>query len=279
MPFMLCFIALLLVPLLYSGYLSLFHSQLIGGTTFVGLSNFFDVALDPKFLAGLGRTLLFLVVQMPIMLGSALVLALVIDSGRVRGMRIARALIFVPYAVPGAVAALMWGYLYGKDFGLISQIVALLHLPSLDLLAPGQILGSMMNIVTWEFVGYNMIIMYSALRAIPSELYEAAAIDGAGPLRIAWSIKIPAIRPAILLTVIFSIIGSFQIFTEPSLLRNLAPGAIDAAYTPNLYAYSTAFIGQDPNYSAAIAFVLGLVIAVVSYVVQLGIQKGTVGRR
>ena len=69
-------------------------------------------------------------------------------------------------------------------------------------------LGSMMNIVTWEFVGYNMIIMYAALRSIPAELYEAAEIDGAGQFRLAWSIKIPAIRPAILLTIIFSIIGS-----------------------------------------------------------------------
>ena len=75
-------------------------------------------------------------------------------------------------------------------------------------------LGSIMNIVTWSFVGYNMVIMYSALRASP-ELYEAAEIDGADPLRMAWSIKIPVIRPAILLTLIFSIIGSFQIFNEP----------------------------------------------------------------
>ena len=87
-----------------------------------------------------------------------------------------------------------------------------------DFLSPENILGSMMNIVTWEFIGYNMIIMYAALRSIPSELYEAAEIDGAGQFRLAWSVKIPAIRPAIMLTVIFSIIGSFQLFAEPSLL-------------------------------------------------------------
>ncbi len=78
-------------------------------------------------------------------------------------------------------------------------------------------LGSIMNVITWSFVGYNMVVMYSALRVVPHELYEAAEIDGACQLRMAWSIKIPVIRPAILLTLIFSIIGSFQIFNEPQL--------------------------------------------------------------
>ena len=81
-----------------------------------------------------------------------------------------------------------------------------------------RILFSIMNIITWAYVGYNMIIMYSALKSIPAELYEAAEIDGASQWRLAWSVKIPLIRPAILLTVIFSVIGSFQIFNEPSLL-------------------------------------------------------------
>src|SRR6185503_14853997 len=113
----------------------------------------------------------------------------------------------------------MWGFLYGQDFGPIGQVFAAFGLDKPNLLSDGNVLGSMMNIVTWEYVGYNMIIMYSALRSVPAELYEAAEIDGASQFRVAWSIKIPAIRPAILLTVIFSIIGSFQIFAEPSLLN------------------------------------------------------------
>jgi len=118
-----------------------------------------------------------------------------------------------------------------------------------------------------------MIIMYAALRAIPADLFEAAEIDGAGQFRVAWSIKIPAIRPAILLTVIFSIIGTFQLFAEPSLLNNIAPDAITNSYTPNYYAYNLAFINQELNYAAAIAFLLGLFIAIVSYVVQLASQR------
>ena len=179
----------------------------------------------------------------------------------------------MPYAVPAVVATLMWGYLYGADFGPIAQIARAVGFGTPDFLSPENILGSMMNIVTWEFVGYNMIIMYAALRSIPAELYEAAEIDGAGQFRLAWSVKIPAIRPAIMLTVIFSIIGSFQLFAEPSLLNAIAPTRSRTPSHPNYYAYNLAFINQELNYAAAIAFLLGLVIAVVSYFVQLGSER------
>ncbi|MDQ1570905.1 MAG: multiple sugar transport system permease protein [Actinomycetota bacterium] len=272
-PFFVIFITMLIIPLFYSGYLSFFATRLVGGVSFVGFDNYVKTFTDPLFLAGVGRTALFLVIQVPIMLGLALFLALALDSGRVRGSKVLRLLIFIPYAIPGVVATLMWGYLYGQDFGPIDQILGFLGLGQPNLLSDSNVLGSMMNIVTWEFVGYNMIIMYSALRSIPSELYEAAEIDGASQFRIAWSIKIPAIRPAILLTVIFSIIGSFQLFNEPSLLRNIAPNAISTSYTPNFYAYNLAFVSQNVNYAAAVAFILGIVIMIVSYVVQLTTQR------
>lgn len=273
LPFFIVFITMLVVPLVYAGYLSLFESKLIGGEVFAGLANYGRALADPAFLAGLGRVALFFIVQVPIMLGLALFFALALDSARAHGSKAIRMLIYMPYAVPAVVATLMWGYLYGEDFGPIAQIARAAGLGTPDFLSPETILGSMMNIVTWEFVGYNMIIMYAALRSIPAELYEAAEIDGAGQFRLAWSVKIPAIRPAILLTIIFSIIGSFQLFTEPSLLNAIAPDAISSSFTPNYYAYNLAFVNQELNYAAAIAFLLGIVIAVVSYVVQLSEER------
>ena len=273
LPFMVVFVLMLLVPLVYAGYISLYQSTLIAGVKFGGLANYLKAFTDPLFLEGLGRMGLFLVVQVPIMLGLSLFIALALDSGRVRGQGAVRLLTFMPYAVPGVVATLMWGYLYGNDFGPIAQTLRMLGLPAPDLLSEQLILSSMMNVVTWEYVGYNMIIMYSALRAIPRDIYEAAMIDGASEIRTALSIKIPAIRPAIMLTVIFSIIGTFQLFNEPSLMRALNPAAINLSYTPNFYAYNIAFINQDINYAAAIAFALGLFIAVISYVVQLSTAR------
>ncbi len=267
-PFLVVFLAMFVAPLAYSAYLSLFSSQLVGGEIFTGLGNYARALQDPSFWGGLGRVALFLFIQVPIMLAAAIFFALAIDSRRVRGGRLVRLLVFIPYAVPSVVATLMWGYLYGTDFGLITQIFKAVGLTSPNLLSPGNVLGSTMNIVCWEFIGYNMIILYAALRSIPEELYEAAEIDGASQLRIAWSIKLPAIRQAILLTVIFSIIGSFQLFNEPNLLFNIAPNAIGTDFTPNLYAFNVAFKNQEINYAAAIAFLLGIVIMIVSFVVQ-----------
>lgn len=273
LPFMAVFALMVAVPLVYAGYLSFFRKQLIGGVSFVGLENYARALSDPSFLGGVARMALFLVIQVPIMLGLSLLFALALDSGMLRLQRFIRLGVFLPYAIPSVVATLMWGYLYGKDFGPFAQLAKAIGLPAPDFLAGGNVLFSIMNIVTWGFVGYNMIVMYAALRSIPSELYEAARVDGANEWRIAWSIKVPAIRGALLLTTIFSVIGSFQLFNEPNLLRVIAPVAIGQDYTPNMYAYQLSFVNQDSNYAAAIAFLLGIVIMAVSYAVQLGARR------
>nr|MBA2263028.1 sugar ABC transporter permease [Chloroflexota bacterium] len=242
LPFFVIFLAMIIVPLGYAGYLSFFRQQLVGGTSFAGFANYTRALTDPAFLSGVARMLLFLLIQVPIMLGLSLFFALALDSGMVRLEKFIRLGIYVPYAVPAVVAALMWGYLYGRDFGPFAQLAGMVGLPAPPFLAPDFVLFSIINVVNWEFIGYNMIIIYAALRSIPTELYEAARVDGASEPRIAWSIKIPAVRPALILTVIFSVIGSFQLFNEPNLLRILAPNAISSSYTPNLYAYSLAFV-------------------------------------
>ncbi|MEN2740258.1 sugar ABC transporter permease [Microbacterium sp. X-17] len=268
-PFMAVFALVFLAPLLYALYLSLFRSQLVGGTQFVWLENYGHALTDPQFWEAFGRVLVFLVIQVPIMLALALAAALAIDSQRLRGSSFFRITLFLPYAVPAVVAVLMWGYLYGNQFGLTANIN---HLVGFELITPfakNWMLVSIGNIVTWEFVGYNMLIFYSALKTIPTELYEAASIDGAGSWRTVFSIKIPALRSAIVIATIFSIIGSFQLFNEPNILRPLAPNVITTFYTPNMYAYNLSFSGQQFNYAATVAIIMGLITAVIAYVVQL----------
>ncbi|MFD5161943.1 carbohydrate ABC transporter permease [Streptomyces hawaiiensis] len=266
-PFMVLFLLMFLTPLGYAAYLSLFQERLIGGTTFVGLDNYVAALKDPLLAEGVLRVAAFFVIQVPLMLLLALLFALALDSGLLRLARVIRLGIFVPYAVPSVVATLMWGYLYGPDFGPFAQLGEKFGLPVPHFLSDGWMLSSLANVVTWEFVGYNMIILYAALRTVPKELYEAAAMDGAGAWRIARSIKLPALRPALMLTLLFSVIGSFQLFNEPKLLQGIAPDVIDSSYTANLYAYSLAFTGQQVNYAAAVSFLLGLVIVIFSYVV------------
>jgi multiple sugar transport system permease protein len=263
-PFMFVFVAMLVVPLGYALYLSLFRQQLIGGTVFAGLDNYRTALTDSLLWGGVLRVARFLVIQVPVMIGLALCFALALDSGRLALARLVRLGIFLPFAVPSVVAALMWGYLYGPDFGPFAQLAKGLGLPAPHFLTNSWMLGSLANIVTWEFTGYNMIILFAALQAIPPEIYEAARMDGAGAIRTAWSIKLPSIRPALLLTVIFSIIGTFQLFNEPNIMTTIAPTVIGTSYTPNLYAYKLAFVNQEINYSAAVSFALGFVILVVS---------------
>ena len=268
-PFMLVFALVFLAPIAYSIYLSLYKNRLIGGNSFVGLQNYKQALHDSEFWSAFGRVALFLVVQVPIMLLLALLVALAIDSGRLHGKAFFRVTVFLPYAVPAVVATLMWGFMYGSQFGLVGNINDALHTSLPDPLGSHLMLASIGNIVTWEFVGYNMLIFYSALRVVPTSLYESAEIDGAGQFRIITAIKLPAIRGALVIATIFSVIGSFQLFNEPAILRPLARNVLTTGYTPNMYAYSLSFSGQQYNYAATVAIIMGVITMVIAYVVQL----------
>jgi multiple sugar transport system permease protein len=272
-PFMVLFLLLFIAPLAYALYLSLFKEQLVGGTSFVGLDNYTEGLKDAAFLAGVKRVALFLIVQVPVMLSLALLFALILDSGKVLFPKLWRVGFFVPYAIPTVIAALMWGFLYGKDFGPFADIADKLGTNPPNFLGEKTMLWSIANVSTWTYTGYNMIILYAALRAIPGDLYEAAAVDGAGPVRTAIHIKLPLLRPAILLCTIFSVIGSFQLFAEPQIFSSIARDVIGKSYTPNLYVYNLAFSDQRLNYAAALSFMLGLVVFAVSYLVMYASRR------
>jgi len=266
LPFLVLFAAFLVAPLAYALYISLFRDTLVGGRQFAGIANYLRVFEDAKFWGGVGNLLWFGVVQVPIMLGLALLFAIVLDRGNLYGKGLFRLGFFIPYAVPTVIAALIWGYLYGPAFGPFTQVADWAGVPPPNFLSDGAMIYSLANVVTWEFTGYNMVIYYAALKAIPSDLHEAAIIDGAGPRQYAWRVQLPLLWPAILLTIIFSINGTLQLFNEPYLMRALAPQVIGTSYTPNVYAYFLATANQQFNYAAAVSFVLGAVIAAIAYV-------------
>lgn len=277
-PFMLMFAAMLIVPLGYAFYLSLFQDRLIGGTTFVGLDHYRAALTDPLLRDGVLRMVWFGLIQIPLMLGLALFFALALDSGRLALARFCRLGMFLPYAVPSVVAVLMWGYLYGPDFGPFAQLARHLGASPPDFLSSDWMLLSLGNIVCWEYIGYNMIVLFAALQTVPSDVIEAARTDGAGPFLTAWTIKIPAIRGALLLTFVFSVIGTLQLFNEPHILTRLAPAVISVSYTPNVYAYQLAFTNQELNYSAAVSFTLGFAMVLLSSLVILVASRRVQGR-
>jgi multiple sugar transport system permease protein len=273
-PFLLLFCLFFILPLGYALGISLFADRLVGGTVFIGAQNYVQAFQDAAFWEGVRRVLLFMLVQVPIMLGLALLFALLLDSGVARLRTLFRMGFFLPYAIPGVVSVLLWGYLYSPSFGPLTQVANAFHLPAPGFLTDAGMLPAIGNIVTWQWTGYNMIIMYAALQAIPPDLYEAALVDGATGWKVARYIKIPLIAPALVLACVFSIIGSLQLFTEPQIMHALAPTVIQDHYTPNLYAYTLAFTNLQYNYSAAISFTLGAVVFVCSYIFMFATNRG-----
>jgi len=268
-PFGALFALVFIVPIVYAAYLSLFQERLVGGRVFAGLANYTKLAADPQFWDGFARVVRFTLVQVPVMLLLAMALALALDSMRLRGSKFLRIAIFLPYAVPAIVSTLMWGFMLGVRNGLFRNLNDWLG-TSLDPFRPGATLVSIGVMVTWAFTGYNMLIFYAALRAVPHELYEAAAIDGANQWRVIRAIKLPALRGSLVVTIIFSIIGTFQIFNEPQILPSMvANSGITTYYTPNLYAYNLAFTGSQQGYAAALALVMAAMTIAIAYAVQI----------
>lgn len=272
-PFLAGFLTFMVYPLIYALNLSLYRKKLVGGTSFVGLENYVKAFQDVNFWDGVRNVLVFGAMQIPVMLGLALLFALILDGKLIRRQTIFRLGYFLPFAVPSVVAALIWGYFYGESFGPIAQVATFLHLKPPLFLTPGGIIPSIANIATWQYTGYNMLILFAALKGIPEELYEAARVDGASDLQIALKIRIPIIMPAIALTAIFSVIGTLQLFNEPNVLRVVAPTVLNSHFTPNIYVYNLAFANRQFDYSAAIAFTLALVTAVLSSLVLLAVYR------
>ncbi|MQS07389.1 ABC transporter permease subunit [Streptomyces sp. IF17] len=267
LPFLIPFVLFVLVPVGYAFRQSLYGTERTGGTfgetrsVFVGFRQYAGVLGEPFFLDSVLRVLVFALVQIPVMLLFALLLALLLDSTVARLKRFFRLAYFVPYGIPGVVAALMWAFLYDP------RLSPLLDLPGsvgirVDPLGADLILFSIGNVVTWTYTGYNMLILYAALQALPADIGEAARVDGAGGWAIATRIKIPLIRPALVLTGVFSIIGTFQLFTEPQVFRSIST-AVTSTYTPNLAAYSLA---SADHYGEAAA--LSVLLATVTFVLS-----------
>lgn len=268
-PFGILFLVFFAAPILYAVWESLYVVKRTGTygpptQVFAGISQYVQVFQNSTFWTSVGRVLLFGVVQVPVMIGLALLFALLLDSPLLRGKRFFRLAFFAPYAVPGVIAAIMWGYLFSPTVSPFSMVTS-----KVNFLSGGLVLWAIANVVTWVYVGYNMLIIYSSLLAIPTEIGEAARLDGAGQFRIAWSVKTPMVAPALVLTAVFSIIGTLQLLTEPQVFTQFT-STVTSTYTPNLVVYRTASV---PNFNLAAAF--SVVLALATFVLSFSFLRFT----
>jgi multiple sugar transport system permease protein len=269
-PFLIVFSIAFVAPILdaiYQSFLKVQRSGYLGlgtsHTVFAGFGNYSLALHEPDFVTSFGRVLLFGVVQVPVMIVLATVLAFLLEMVSKRWSSFFRAAFFLPYGVPGVIASLLWGFLYVPG---VSPIVSLFKDIGINVnfLGYNGVLWSIANIVLWEFAGYNMLIIIAQLKAIPGDLIESAQVDGAGTWRTNLYVRLPLIRPALILTVVFSIIGTLQLFNEPEVLSTYS-SYITTTYTPNISAYNQSFTDNNTNLASAEAVILALVAAVLSF--------------
>ncbi|WP_035849879.1 carbohydrate ABC transporter permease [Kitasatospora azatica] len=268
-PFAALFLTMMVAPIGYAIYESFFTVQragLFGGaqsTRFAGLSNYLAAFRDHDFMASIVRVVLLGCVQVPVMLGLALLLALLLDSRSARLRKTFRFIYFLPYALPGAIAAVMWSFLLVKSLSPFTGPLSHIGITT-DFLSPSWVPVSIGNMITWGWTGYNMLIIYSALQTVPGEVVEAAALDGCTGWRLAWHVKIPLVRPALVMTTIFSIIGTAQLYTEPAVLVGARIPGVSPKFSPIMNTTLGMDVGGQ-NLAAAESVVLALVTLVLSF--------------
>jgi lactose/L-arabinose transport system permease protein len=262
-PAVILFAVFMVYPIFASLLLS-FQVREGGAFVFSGLENYARLFQDRLFYTALTNTFIILVVQVPIMLIISLFLAVLLNSGLGKLTGVFRVAFFLPAVTSLVAASIVFFILLNQDFGLINYLLGLVGVDPLPWLNNGfWAKVSIILLMTWRWTGYNMVIYLAGLQGIPDELYEAAAVDGAGRWRRFISITVPQLRPVILFTVVLSTIGTLQLFDEPYVLTNGGPN--NATLTIVMYLYENGFRFFDFGYASAIAYVLVVLIAVLSY--------------
>ncbi|MBD0423289.1 sugar ABC transporter permease [Streptomyces sp. TRM S81-3] len=268
-PFFALLVTVFLIPVGTAVYLSFYSDDQPGlgfgpeRTVFVGLRSYAAVLTDPTFLGGLGTVALYCLIYIPLMVAGALALALLLDSGVVRLRAFAQLGLFLPHAVPGIIAALIWLYLYTPGISPVIDLFARADI-TIDFLGVHTVIPSIVNIALWSNLGYNMVVFYAALQAVPREVIEASVVDGAGPVRTALQVKTPLVRASIVMVAIFTLIWALQLFTEPMLLSQSSP-MINSRFSPSMYIYDAAFTRNNYGLAAAASVVLLVCTIALSY--------------
>ncbi|NPV53940.1 MAG: sugar ABC transporter permease [Firmicutes bacterium] len=264
-PFYILFATFWLYPILYSLRLSVQKSVGLGKWQYVGLSNYQYLFQDPIFLRSLWNTVYIFLGNVPLMTFLALILAFVFNSKFVVARSIFRTIYLLPYVTASIVVAIVFSIFFDQEFGIINTILATIGLPRFPwLLSTDWSKAAIIIVVTWKWVGYNMILMLSGLQTIPPDVYEAASIDGATTTQSFFRITIPLMKPTILFCLIMSTIGTFSVlFDEPYVLTGGGPNYSSTPLT--LYLYYVAFNYFKFGYASSIAIVISFLVFLLSY--------------
>jgi len=264
LPVFVLFIVFMLYPIVQSLIYS-FQRFERGQFTFVFFDNYRRMIQDPLFRKTLGNTFTILLVQVPIQLIMALFFAVLMNTRGLRLKGLFRVSFFLPALTALVAYSIVFQILLNEHYGVVNYLLTILGLERVPWLShPVWAKASLMMAITWRWMGYNMVIMLAGLQSIPETLYDAASIDGAGKMTRFRIITVPMLKPIILFCAILSTIGTLQLFDEPYILTRGGPN--NATRTVAHYLYQQGFQYARFGYASAIAYVLVLLIGVLSYI-------------
>jgi multiple sugar transport system permease protein len=237
----------------------------------VGLNNYVQLLSTERFWTAFYNTLYFVAVGGPIAIAASLSAALLLESKLTRFKTLWRTIFFAPVVTTLVAAAIVWRYLYHTQYGLINQVLGWLGVAPIDWMGdPRWSMPAIMLFAAWKNFGYNMVIFMAGLQAIPSELYEAAEVDGARPLARFWHITLPMLAPTFLFVAVTTTIGYFQLFAEPYVMTRGGPE--DSTYSMVMLMYEEGFRWWRLGLASSIAFLLFMITLAVT-LVQIRVQR------
>lgn len=266
-----------LVPILVAGVVSLTDLDIRGlgnpeTIEFIGFDNYARLAKDPAFWASLRTTGFFVVVGVPVIIAVSLGIAVALNTSQSRFFRALRAFYFLPAITAIVAVALIWGYLYNSQFGLLNHVLGLVGLGPVPWLSDPTVARlSVALVAVWRATGLNTIIFLAALQAIPREYYEAAALDGANRWTTFWRITLPLLRFAMFFVTVTTLIGWLQFFDEPYVLTQGGP--VGATTSVSLFIFKNGFSLNQFGYASAGSLVLFVLIAAVTMIQLRGLRS------
>ena len=263
-PWIIGFVLFTLGPMLASGVMAFMKWDLLSSPSFTGLDNFKQAWSDPLVLLSLKVTTIYAIVSVPLNLVLGLGLALLLNSG-IRGLRFYRTAYFLPSVLSGVAVALLWRWVFENQFGLMNTLLSTIGLSGPNWLGDGNWALPALILMNIWVIGGGMIIYLAALQGIPTELYEAAEVDGATWWHRFWKITLPLVTPALFFQLVIGVIQALQVFTQPYVMTGGGPYNSTLFYV--LYLYQNAFKYFQMGYASALAWILFAYILVLTLVI------------
>jgi multiple sugar transport system permease protein len=270
LPAMIGFVAFFLVPTIRGIYLSFTEYSILGDPTWIGIKNYTAIFGDELFWNAMAVTIQYVVLnigfQTVIALGLALLMHRVAKSTFIRGA------LLLPFLVANVIVALLWFWMLDYQLGIVNEIISWMGLPRIAFFGSEQwAIPTIAFVNVWRHMGYTALLIFAGLQSIPNHVYEVANLDGASPTRTFWSITMPLLRPVLVLVLVVTVIGSFQVFDTVAVTT--AGGPINASRVIQMYIYQKAFSESDFGYASALSVILFIILALVAFV-QMKFLKG-----